>query len=588
MSTQAVGRNSSVCDMLRKDGTVRRYVMKSQQQLLVSGAEGEATRRGYIYDTMLAIVGVALITAGIAVFHLYPRIPNISLLYLFIVLGLAITRGRYAAICGAVLAFLCFDFFLVPPLYTFSINRFEEWLALCIFLITAISTGQLASALRLRAEEATQRESETRALYNLLSAISKEERPEHQLNIIARALVSNFSFAGVRDCAILLPDANEKLALQASAIQPLEQIQLSEDEAKTAAAAMNQRKTISFYDDAAVPSPERHNYWFRRAMTAAHSHRHHILMLPLYMGQRAVGVVRLLMEETPRPLSVERNLSAEEQNRLVNSRTTFFWTFLDQAAAVIERARLHRENMQVELLKRTDALRSALLSSVSHDLRTPLASIKAAASSLLQEDVHWDEEASRSFASAIEHEADRLNHLVSNLLDMSRIEGGALKPEKEWYPLDELLHDVLGHAHTLFHDRAIRTSIADDLPPVEIDYFQIDQVMTNLLENAARYTPAGSPLDLSALAMHNELVVSLADRGPGVPPADLERIFDKFYRVTGTAHKAGSSMGTGLGLAVCRGLVEAHGGRIWAENREGGGAVFRFTLPLGTAKGHVS
>src|SRR5205085_8372201 len=160
----------------------------------------------------------------------------------------------------------------------------------------------------------------------------------------------------------------------------------------------------------------------------------------VYMG-KPKGAMEL-------PLEVERER--------LNPRTAFFWTFLDQAASIIERARLHRESLQVEVLQRTDALRAALLSSVSHDLRTPLASIKAAASSLLQEDVQWDEETRRSFTLAIEREADRLNRLVGNLLDMSRIEGGALKPEKEWYPVDELIHDVLDHMQPVLQGRTVQ------------------------------------------------------------------------------------------------------------------------------------
>jgi two-component system sensor histidine kinase KdpD len=295
-------------------------------------------------------------------------------------------------------------------------------------------------------------------------------------------------------------------------------------------------------------------------------------------------VVRLLIEKHGRSLVVDRNqVSGKGQ---VHSQVAFFWTFLDQAAAIIERARLHRESLQVELLQRTDALRSALLSSVSHDLRTPLSSIKAAASSLLQEDVQWDEETRSSFVQAIEREADRLNRLVGNLLDMSRIEGGALRSEKEWYPIDELIHDVLGHMHLLLQGREIRVTMPEDLPPVELDYLQMDQVLTNLLENAERYTPAASPIEIAVEKIDAHIEVCIGDYGPGIPAEDMERIFDKFYRVLNTRQGRSSTMGSGLGLAVCRGLVEAHGGRIWAENREGEkGAIFHFTLPLGKVNG---
>jgi len=286
------------------------------------------------------------------------------------------------------------------------------------------------------------------------------------------------------------------------------------------------------------------------------------------------------MEEDLRRFSHEKRLGSEADRSDPSS--TFFWAFLDQATSIIERARLRHESLQIEVLRRTDALRAALISSVSHDLRTPLTSIKAAASSLLQEDVQWDDEERHSFTLAIEQEADRLNRLVENLLDISRIEAGALQPEKEWYPFGELLHDVLGRMQPLLQGRQVTTNLPEDLPPVELDYMMIDQVLTNLIENALRYTPAGSPIEISASIAASELSLAVADRGPGIPRGDLDRIFDKFYRVLGSARATG---GTGIGLAVCRGLIEAHHGSIWAENRPGGGAIFRFTLPLGAEVG---
>jgi two-component system, OmpR family, sensor histidine kinase KdpD len=227
--------------------------------------------------------------------------------------------------------------------------------------------------------------------------------------------------------------------------------------------------------------------------------------------------------------------------------------------------------------------RASLLSSVSHDLRTPLSVIKTAATSLLRKEIRWDEEALHSFASTIERKADRLNRLVENLLDMSRIEGGALYPEKVWYPLDELVHDVLGRMHSQLQGRIVQMHLPDDLPPVKLDYVQIDQVVTNLIENAVHYTPAGSPIDVSIEAQEEQTLVSIADRGPGISLTERERIFDKFYR--GDSYASGYNPGSGIGLAVCRGLVEAHGGRIRMEGREGGGALFHFTLPQDKTEG---
>jgi two-component system sensor histidine kinase KdpD len=225
-----------------------------------------------------------------------------------------------------------------------------------------------------------------------------------------------------------------------------------------------------------------------------------------------------------------------------------------------------------------------LLSSVSHDLRTPLSSIKAAASSLLQDDVQWNDEEKRSFAQAIESEADRLNRLVGNLLDMSRIEEGVLKLEKDHYSITELAHGVLEHMQPLLRQREIHTHLEENLPLLDFDYIQMDQVLTNLIENAVRYTPRDTPIDISLTQKEGEILITVADRGPGIPQADLERIFDKFYRVQRDKRKSNYPTGSGLGLAVCKGVVEAHGGRIWAQNREDGGAIFSVTLPIKKSK----
>lgn len=539
----------------------------------------------YVNDSILAIAGALLITGIIYAFRLYPKIPNISIAYLLVILVLASTRSLYAAVLASVVAFLSFDFFLVAPYFTFTIDKFEEWLALFVFLVTAIITSQLASALRQRAEQARRQERETRILYELVRATNNEEDLDRQLTIVANAIVDVFFPWGVRDCGIFLPGPNGKPILQVDAQQPPDKVKLLSDEQATAAWVLTQGQTVELHD--VILSEQKSTGYAPRAIVrstaAAEPVRRYMRMVPLKVGQKIIGVLRLVIEDDPRLFPQEEKLGMERERP--NSQTAFFWTFLDQAISVIERARLRRESLQIEVLRRTDELRAALLSSVSHDLRTPLASIKAAASSLLQEDVQWDEEARRSFALAIEHEADRLNRLVGNLLDMSRIEGGALKPEKEWYPIDELIHDVLGHMQPLLQGRKVRTDLPDDLPPVELDYLQIDQVLTNLIENAVRYTPVDSPIEVSARVDGDDMLISVADRGPGIPEVDLERVFDKFYRVMPTQSRAARPVGSGLGLAVSRGLVEAQGGRIWAENREGGGAVFRFTLPLGKTEG---
>lgn len=546
--------------------------------------------RRYLLDSLLAFGGAMLVTAIIYVLQLYPRIPNISIVYLLVVLALASTRGRYASILASLVAFLAFDYFLVPPLYVFTINRLEEWIALFVFLVTAILTSQLAVALRERALMASRQERETRILYDLVRVTNREAEPERQFQTITQAVVDVLSSWGVYDCAILQPDAAGTLQVQASAYQPAEQITLSSDEKAIAAWVMTHGRTMGLYDDGALApstSPRFVQRVIVRSTAAGRAVGRSLRLIPLKLGEKVVGVLRLRVLEDPRGFLREERL--EEEHAHSNAPTSFFWTFLDQVTALIERARLQRENLRIEVLQRTDALRAALLSSVSHDLRTPLTSIKASASSLLQEDVVWDEEARRGFAQAIEHEADRLNRLVGNLLDMTRIEDGALKPEKEEYSLTALIHDVLGRLDPLLKGREVRTHLPqNDLLLVELDYLQIDQVLTNLLENALRYTPAESPIEVSAHLNGGQVEISVADRGPGIPARDLTRVFDKFYRVLNGQHPAGYPTGSGLGLAVCKGLVEAHGGRIWAELREGGGLVVFVVLPTGVRERSVS
>ncbi len=556
--------------------------MSVVEHLLPIGQGKTRSWEQYLLDSVLAVVGAMLVTGVIAVFHLYPLIPNISIVYLLVVLALASVRGRFASILASIVAFLSFDFFLVPPLYVFTINRIEEWIALFVFLVTAILTSQLAVTLRRRAEQSNRRERETRILYDLVRVTNREDEPEHQLHAIALAIVDVFSSWGVHDCAILQPDASGTLLVQASAYQPIEQIKISPDEKAIASWVMTHGRSMGLYDDESLATTTSSRFVQRVVVgitAKGRTVRRSLRLIPLKTGQQVVGVLRLrILDES---LKLTRDERLEEEDNQPNARTAFFWTFLEQASSLIERARLRRENLRIAVLQRTDALRAALLSSVSHDLRTPLASIKAAASSLLQEDVQWDEETKRSFARSIEREADRLNRLVGNLLDMSRIEDGALKPEKELYTLPELIQDVLGRLKPLLGDRIVRTQVPADLPPVEQDYMQIDQVLTNLIENAVRYTPKDSPIEVSAHCEGAHIVISVADRGPGIPEGDLERVFDKFYRVLDEKHSTRHPSGSGLGLAVCKGLVEAHGGRIWAEPREGGGVVFSVSLPLG-------
>ncbi|MBI5565124.1 MAG: two-component sensor histidine kinase, partial [Chloroflexi bacterium] len=251
-------------------------------------------------------------------------------------------------------------------------------------------------------------------------------------------------------------------------------------------------------------------------------------------------------------------------------------TSASQGAIAIERARLASAANRSQVLEESDRLKSALLSSVSHELRTPLATIKAAVTSLRSEAVPWDSAAREELLAAIEEETDYLNQLVGNVLDMSRIEAGALHPQRRWNALAEIAGSAVGSLRAATQNHRLKIDLPDDLPLVSVDYVQIEQVFRNLISNSAKYAPANTEIRLCARVLDpGWLQVQVSNQGPAVPDEHLERIFDKFYRVTA----ADRVTGTGLGLSICKGIIEAHGGRIWAENAPDQ-VIFNFTLPL--------
>jgi two-component system, OmpR family, sensor histidine kinase KdpD len=489
---------------------------------------------------------------------------------------LACLRGLYAALLALLIAFFTFDFLFVAPVYSFAASKLEDVVGLVVFFVTAVITSHLASALRVHAVEASRRERETRILYDVMRATNREQDMEHQLTVFVKAVVNVFATGGIRDCMFLLPGATGKLRSLGSATQILDRVQILPDEEATVAWVMSSARTLDLYHCFSSLDPSNDDISIQQPLQNESSTRYLIRLIPLKAELKVFGVLRLLIEDgmkdgTMNSLGVEHpSPSAQEM---------FFSTFLEQAVTVIEQGRLREASVDLEVLRKTEAQRSALFSSVSHGLRTPLVTIKAAATNLLQDRVQWEAEAFRSFALAIEREADRLDALVENLLDMSRIEAGNLRLEKEWYPLDELLHNVVTRMQSLLGERAVRMALPDDLPPVELDAVQIEQVIINILENAAHYTPQKSPLDISVQVQKGHMLVSSADRGPGIPLAESGRIFDKFYRLPGDGDAFCNLRGMGLGLAICQGIIDAHKGQIWVQMREGGGSIFCFTLP---------
>ena len=284
------------------------------------------------------------------------------------------------------------------------------------------------------------------------------------------------------------------------------------------------------------------------------------LIVPIEAARSVLGEIRL-WRTAPAISSSERRL---------------LQTFASQGALALERAWLAQAEARAQVLEESDRLKSAILSSVSHELRTPLSTIKAAASSLRGREVRWDSPARVELVAAIDDEADHLNLLVGNLLDISRIESGALKPKREWNILSEIVGSVLGRMKHLAETHRIEVDVPESLPLVPVDYVQLEQVFTNLVSNSLKYAPVNSVICIRAQVEEEESIhAQVSNQGPQVPAEDLERIFDKFYRITA----ADRVTGTGLGLSICKGIVEAHGGHIWAENLTDG-LAFNFTIPL--------
>lgn len=290
-----------------------------------------------------------------------------------------------------------------------------------------------------------------------------------------------------------------------------------------------------------------------------------VIRCPMMTARRTEGEIRLW---------IDRSQLTPEENRLLN-------TFASQGALSIERIHLSQSDTRARILEETDKAKSSLLSSVSHELRSPLAVIKASVSSLASEMVSWDSEARDELLATIEEETDHLNFLVGNLLDMSRIEAGALKPRRQWNALAEIANSAISRLHKALKEYRIELNFPANLPLVPVDYVLIEQVFTNLLSNSSKFAPPGSLIAISASQEQDFVHVRVTNQGPAVPEKDLERIFDKFNRVT----ISDRITGTGLGLSICKGIVEAHEGKIWAENIPSC-FVFHFTLPV-KLNGHV-
>lgn len=557
-------------------------------------------RKSYFLESLQAIGWVFLLTTFIFIFNLYSNIHHIALLYVLIVGILAFRYGHFAAIVAAITSSVCLDYFFVPPLYTLAINQPGEVLSLLVFLAIALLTSFGCAESRRRyhqtcidldqekqksSEETTQRAHQFHILYKMVEAINREQGLERQLNIIAQAIVENFGSFGVRGCIILLPNEEGKLLLQVGCPQSAEVTRLLSDETVLGAAiyVMANKEAVRLDMEGSFFRNGQGGYL--RRMVASTLDRvylvcHYASMKPIPLAHGKVGVLLLLMEENCEfHGTAKREFFIEDGEP--SPQTEFFWRIKDQIKSVVEAARLQQEELELKILEREEELHANLIQWVSHGLRTPLTTIKldaAQATRVLQEREPSSDKI-REALESIEHAANRLDHFVDDLLDMTRSKGGMLKPRKSSYFIDDLVDEALEETRTLLSDRSVVVNVPD-LPLLDLDPIHIKHILTNLIENAIRYTPADSPIEISAQMYGEHVRLDVADRGPGIRPEDQRHLFDPFYQ-----GNRGSRRGKGLGLAVCRALVEAHEGRIWVENRDGGGTIFRFTLPLPKTEG---
>ena len=525
---------SVVSELVHESGDIDIYVITGEagegQPLIRRSLRRTSTRRKYLY----ALVGIALATVVAWAMYPYFSPANLIMMYLMAVIVIAIRLGRGPSVLASIVSVATFDFFFVPPYLSFAVSDIQYVLTFAIMLIVALVISNLAVRIREQAEVARDRERRTAVLY----AMSRDLATHRGTAMLAQVAAKHLREVFDGQVALFLADAEKRVRLQRG-----EQLFFDLDPKESGVA-----QWVFDHNERAGSGTD--------TLPGASA-----LYLPLVGSTGPIGVVAVRPKDTGLLLD-------PEQLHLLES-------LINQVALAIERTRLSDEAQQAHVRVETERMRNAILSSVSHDLRTPLATITGAASSLLDERSPLKASDRLELSQSIYREANRLDRLLKNLLDMMRIEAGAVHLNKEWHPLDEIVGAALSRLEERLKNVAVRTTFPPDLPMVQIDGVLMEQVVINLMENAAKYALAGTVIEVSASAGNKEAVVEVADRGQGIPVGEEVRIFDKFYRA-----KPAREGGVGLGLTICRGIIEAHGGRIWAENRTGGGAVFRFAIPL--------
>ena len=454
-------------------------------------------------------------------------LANIVMLFLLTVLLIAVSLGRSAAVLAAVLSVLLFDIFFVPPRFSLAVSNIQYLVTFAVMLATALIVGQLAAGLKQKAREAQVREQRTQALYEVARQLAGTLALEQVIDI-ARQFIR---FQLNADTAILLPeeeDANAKLSFR---IEP-----------HLARVALDSGQLV------------------RDSGTAGSGYAS--LYLPLRASMRIRGVLAVALPADSPDLPPENLALLEALASLI--------------AIAVERLHYVDVAQATQLGMVSERLRSSILSALSHDLRTPLTALVGLADSLFLIKPALPAPALET-AQAMHEQAARLAGLVGNLLDMARLNAGNVTLRREWQPLEEVIGASIKLLGNALDAHPVHVALPADLPLLEFDAVLIERVFCNLLENAAKYAPAGTDVEIVASQLADSVEIRVCDHGPGFPAGNLSALFEMFARGQTESGKPG----TGLGLAICRAIVEAHGGEISAENAPGGGACIRFTLPKG-------
>lgn len=441
-----------------------------------------------------------------------------------VVLGVVV-GGFVAGVASVVAGFLVYDFFFIPPYMTLSVGAPQNWVALGVYVAVMVPVSQVVAKMNAARAEARRQGRELRELFSLSHLLVEDRSLDVLLSVIVTTVAQVF---GAEQVVLLLPEA-EQLKVVAAVGAPLSETQL--------------RRLLS--------GPGELSTLGSRPLERAG-----LLVVALVAAGRPVGLLALSADAAAR----------HEREPLV--------LFANQIALALERARLRDAVLQARLADEVSRLAKTLVSAVAHDLRTPLASIKASSSTLADAELQVDRDGARRLASLIDVQVDRLTEMVQNLLDMSRIQAGVLQPRYSIIQLQDLVARVVGDVLPGRRDHPVQVDLAPELPPVDADAVLVSRVLANLIENALRYSPKGSSIKVVARSFGAEQVcVSVADSGPGVGLHRRSEIFELFARRE-------SDAGAGLGLTIAKTFIEAHGQRIWVEDAPAGGAVFCFTLPV--------